>query len=58
MWRSYGFAIALIAMVYTVVQVGIKGHELRTGNDVITPELAYWIDFIGDQVRLSFCVFY
>ncbi|XP_057536192.1 CASP-like protein 4B1 [Amaranthus tricolor] len=53
---SYGFAIALIAMVYTVVQVGIKGHELRTGNDVITPELAYWIDFIGDQV-LAYMLF-
>ncbi|KNA21470.1 hypothetical protein SOVF_042750 [Spinacia oleracea] len=47
---SYLFAIALITMVYTASQVGIKGHELRTGKDVISSDIVVWIDFIGDQV--------
>ncbi|KAL2928919.1 CASP-like protein 4B3 [Bienertia sinuspersici] len=39
-----------MAMVYSATQVGIKGEELRTGKDVISPDTAVWIDFIGDQV--------
>ncbi|XP_021731295.1 CASP-like protein 4B1 [Chenopodium quinoa] len=37
-------------MVYTAIQVGIKGHELRTEKDIISPDVVVWIDFIGDQV--------
>ncbi|KMS94681.1 hypothetical protein BVRB_016340 [Beta vulgaris subsp. vulgaris] len=48
---SFVFAIALICMVYTAIQVGIKGDELRTGRYIISPEIAVWIDFIGDQVK-------
>ncbi|XP_021731297.1 CASP-like protein 4B3 [Chenopodium quinoa] len=46
---SYVLGIAIIVVVYTTVQVGIKGHELRTKEDVIPPKAAIWIDFCGDQ---------
>ncbi|XP_021761000.1 CASP-like protein 4B1 [Chenopodium quinoa] len=48
--NSYVFSIALITMVYTAIQVGIKGHELRIGKDIISSDVVVWIDFIGDQV--------
>ncbi|KNA05126.1 hypothetical protein SOVF_193230 [Spinacia oleracea] len=53
---SYVLGIAIIVMVYTTVQVGIKGHELRTKKDVIPPNIAIWIDFCGDQV-LAYMIF-
>uniref|UniRef100_A0A803L352 CASP-like protein n=1 Tax=Chenopodium quinoa TaxID=63459 RepID=A0A803L352_CHEQI len=53
---SYVLGIAIIVVVYTVVQVGIKGHELRTKKDVISPKVALWIDFCGDQL-LAYMIF-
>ncbi|XP_021731298.1 CASP-like protein 4B1 [Chenopodium quinoa] len=53
---SYVLGIAIIVMVYTAVQVGIKGHELRTKKDVISPKIAIWIDFCGDQF-LAYMIF-
>lgn len=47
---NYVLAIAIIAMVYTAVQTGIKVHELRTGKSVIPPEVATWFDFSLDQI--------
>ncbi|XP_010683595.2 CASP-like protein 4B1 [Beta vulgaris subsp. vulgaris] len=53
---SYLLGIAVIVTVYTAVQVGIKGHELRTKTDVIPRKVAIWIDFCGDQL-LAYMLF-
>ncbi|KAK9734329.1 hypothetical protein RND81_04G132000 [Saponaria officinalis] len=47
---SYVFTIALFVMVYTAVLVGIKGHEILTGQQIIKSEIGIWIEFVGDQV--------
>ncbi|KAL9227752.1 hypothetical protein vseg_003403 [Gypsophila vaccaria] len=47
---SYVFAIVLVVIVYTAVFVGIHGHEVRTGEVVIPPKVAVWMNFLGDQI--------
>ncbi|CAO2839244.1 unnamed protein product [Amaranthus hypochondriacus] len=46
---SYLFSMAVLTTVYMAVQVGFKGHELRTKKDVIPPKVSVWIDYSGDQ---------
>ncbi|KMT06639.1 hypothetical protein BVRB_7g158060 [Beta vulgaris subsp. vulgaris] len=46
---SYLLGVAIIVTLYSAVQVGIKGHELRTKKDVISPKIVAWIDLCGDQ---------
>ncbi|KAH9614512.1 hypothetical protein KSS87_023106 [Heliosperma pusillum] len=46
----YVFTIVLVVMIYTAVFVGIHGHEVRTGEVVIPPKVAVWMNFIGDQI--------
>ncbi|CAO2839245.1 unnamed protein product [Amaranthus hypochondriacus] len=53
---SFVFAMAIVTLVYCGVQVGIKGHELRTKKYVISPKIAVWIDFPLDQV-LAYMLF-
>lgn len=50
--RSYLFSMAVLTTVYMAVQVGFKGHELRTKKDVIPPKVSVWIDYSGDQVYI------
>ncbi|KAL2900015.1 CASP-like protein 4B1 [Bienertia sinuspersici] len=46
---SFVLGVAIVTTAYMAVQVGIKGHELRTLEVVISPRVAVWIDFCGDQ---------
>ncbi|KAK9723607.1 hypothetical protein RND81_05G011700 [Saponaria officinalis] len=47
---SYVFAITLVVIVYATVFVGIHGHEVRTGEVVISSKVAVWMNFLGDQL--------
>ncbi|KAL9227750.1 hypothetical protein vseg_003401 [Gypsophila vaccaria] len=47
---SYLFSIALVTIIYTAVWVGIKGHELRTGDVIIPHNVTLWLNFCGDQL--------
>lgn len=46
----YCLAIAILACLYTGMQVSIKIYQFSTGRDVISTRASGYIGFAGDQV--------
>ncbi|XP_058110452.1 CASP-like protein 4B1 isoform X1 [Magnolia sinica] len=47
----YCLAIAILASLYTVLQVSREIRRISTGRDLITRQTSGYLDFFGDQVR-------
>lgn len=52
--HRYLLAIAILSTLYTGAQVGRQIHELRTGKEILSPQMMVLLNFVGDQVRLIY----